>query len=79
MSFYNEWFVILTALIAVTHGQREGPSTEEEPWTGRWMPHPPYTESTSQNPVDLHDSKHGVKMGVKSQSCDDAKVCFLVV
>ncbi|KAJ9587446.1 hypothetical protein L9F63_019040 [Diploptera punctata] len=74
MSVCYGWIIVFAALVSVTCGQREGPTTEsEEPWTGRWMPHPPDIESTSKKPEDLHDPKHGVKMGVIAKNCDDAK------
>jgi hypothetical protein len=68
-------YAILTFLAAVANGQLQQPVTEspESPWTGRWMPHPPYSEH-----VDIHDSEHAVRMGVVTTSCDDAKVCLNV-
>jgi hypothetical protein len=65
----------LTFLAAVANGQFQLPVTEspESPWTGRWMPHPPYSEH-----VDIHDHEHAVRMGVVTTECDDAKVCINV-
>jgi hypothetical protein len=62
----------LTVLAAIVNGQLQLPVTEspESPWTGRWMPHPPYSEH-----ADIHDREHAVRMGVITTTCDDAKVC----
>lgn len=54
---------------------------DAQEWNGRWFPHPidqpvdtnPTVESSTKN-SDLYDSKHGIKMGVASPDCDDAKV-----
>lgn len=61
----------LTFLAAVVNGDFQLPVTEspESQWTGRWMPHPPYSEH-----VDIHDREHVVRMGVVTTECDDAKV-----
>jgi hypothetical protein len=61
----------LAVLIALVNGQYQLPVTEslETPWTGRWMPHPPYSEH-----ADIHDHENGIKMGVVTTECDDAKV-----
>ncbi|XP_069690765.1 uncharacterized protein [Periplaneta americana] len=67
--------VIFCILLTVASAQFDVPEadTSEEPWTGRWMPHPPYSEPET-NIIDvLHDREHGVKMGVKTTECDDAK------
>ncbi|KDR15445.1 uncharacterized protein LOC110833602 isoform X1 [Zootermopsis nevadensis] len=60
----------LTFLAAVVNGDFQLPVTEspESQWTGRWMPHPPYSEH-----VDIHDREHVVRMGVVTTECDDAK------
>lgn len=65
--------VSLAFLAAVTSGQYQQLATEapESSWTGRWMPHPPYTKH-----VDIHDREHAVRMGVVTTECDDAKVCI---
>nr|CAD7393779.1 unnamed protein product [Timema cristinae] len=47
-------------------------SDDPETWTGRWLPER-YPSPTISHP-DLHDSKHGVQMGIPSAYCDDAKV-----
>ncbi|XP_023712486.1 uncharacterized protein LOC111867147 isoform X3 [Cryptotermes secundus] len=62
--------VSLAFLAAVTTGQYQQLATEapESSWTGRWMPHPPYTKH-----VDIHDREHAVRMGVVTTECDDAK------
>nr|CAD7460025.1 unnamed protein product [Timema tahoe] len=46
-------------------------SDDPETWTGRWLPER-YPSPTTSHP-DLHDSKHGVQMGIPSAYCDDAK------
>lgn len=51
----------------------------------RWFPAPP--GHADNNPTvdykpkiaDLYDSKHGIKMGVASPDCDDAKVSNTIV
>ena len=55
--------VCFAILAAVAFGQLQQPLTEspEIPWTGRWKPHPPYSE-------------HVVQMGIVTAECDDAKV-----
>lgn len=50
-------------------------------WDGRWFPYDPQ-QGIDTNPSveyglkhpDLYDEKHGIKMGVASPDCDDAKV-----
>lgn len=53
----------------------------ESDWNGKWFPHSP-GESDS-NPVYvesvLHDSRHGIKMGVVNDKCDDAKVILYLL
>lgn len=53
---------------------------DAQEWNGRWFPHPE-SQAVDTNPTveygkksDLFDSKHGIKMGVASPDCDDAKV-----
>nr|CAD7397809.1 unnamed protein product [Timema poppensis] len=46
-------------------------SDDPETWTGRWLPER-YPSPAISHP-DLHDSKHGVQMGIPSAYCDDAK------
>lgn len=49
-------------------------------WNGRWFPHAAGQADTNAKAEygaakeDLYDSKHGIKMGVASPDCDDAKV-----
>jgi hypothetical protein len=68
--------ISLAFLAAVANGQSQQLATEppETPWTGRWMPHPPYNKD-----VDIHDREHVVRMGVVTNKCDDAKVCMNVI
>jgi hypothetical protein len=63
--------VTVAILAAVAYGQFQQPLTEspEIAWTGRWMPHPPSVEY-----ANIHDPEHGVRMGVVTAECDDAKV-----
>ena len=63
--------VSFAILAAVAFGQLQQPLTEspEIPWTGRWMPHPPYSEH-----ADIRDPEHVVQMGIVTAECDDAKV-----
>jgi hypothetical protein len=64
--------------------QAAGP-VEEEAWTGRWLPERT-TEATkaatAATTVNLHDDKHGIKMGIPDAACDDGKVimgvCYVV-
>nr|CAD7572694.1 unnamed protein product [Timema californicum] len=52
-------------------------SDDPETWTGRWLPER-YPSPAISHP-DLHDSKHGVQMGIPSVYCDDAKLASQVV
>lgn len=63
--FLQKWFF---------SGLREG--FTKNSWDGKWFPYIP--GQSDSNPLyvktDLHDSRHVVKMGVRDNTCDDAKV-----
>lgn len=59
-------------------------------WKGKWFPAPPdsldknpvisedekskLNNESEPSSAELHDDKHGIKMGVSTSYCDDAKV-----
>ncbi|XP_022920854.2 uncharacterized protein [Onthophagus taurus] len=51
--------------------------TDDNKWQGKWFPMPP-NQKNDTNPIvsleELHDDKHGIKMGVSSANCDNAQV-----
>ncbi|PSN39342.1 hypothetical protein C0J52_21869 [Blattella germanica] len=85
MPGHNVWCFIVAVLAALVIAQDAEETVEPdlEPWAGNWFPHAPFgsspvTEHESSNTIDIHDREHGVKMGVSSHSCDDAKTNLTV-
>lgn len=57
------------------------PPYDDSDWNGKWFPHSPSEPDLNPKVMiaaknHLHDTRHGIVMGVKDISCDDAKVKF---
>ncbi|XP_063226180.1 uncharacterized protein LOC134532996 [Bacillus rossius redtenbacheri] len=71
--------LLLAALSSEINAQSEGGMTQQpETWTGRWLPERPHETPVTTVVPELQDHKHGVKMGVKSVRCDNAKINLTV-
>ncbi|KAK7794145.1 hypothetical protein R5R35_012528 [Gryllus longicercus] len=62
---------LLLYLGAVCSQSFEVTTPKVETWTGRWLPERPPVEVTTESTDE--DDSHGVKMGVASPVCDDAR------
>lgn len=64
----------LLSIIEPLHGEvlSEFSTPQTETWTGRWLPERPAFQTT-ENPLRIMSDIQGVKMGVPSSECDDAK------
>ncbi|XP_018561923.1 uncharacterized protein LOC108904036 [Anoplophora glabripennis] len=67
--------VLLCVAILNAHGA----PYDGNDWNGKWFPHSPSEPDLNPKVLisgksnNIHDSRHGVVMGVKNPSCDDAK------
>lgn len=51
-------------------------SSEENNWGGKWFPYSPGEPDANPTYVQpsLSDPRHGIRMGVRDNTCDDGKV-----